>query len=217
MRQLGAALRQESHALLWFPLYLLCFLLIEHIPFSHYWVAELPLDRLIPFCEWFMIPYTLWYPLLIGMGVYLLLHDRPAFHRYMNFMSLSFFLSLVIFILLPSQQDLRPLVMPRQNLLTEMAAFLYRIDSNQNVFPSVHVVGSIGAALAAWDSVSLRSRPGVRWAVTALAALICISTLFVKQHTCLDVVGGVGLCLLLGSLPGEQFYPIHHHILRPQE
>ena len=74
------------------------------------------------------------------------------------------------------------------------------MDTNTNVFPSVHVVGSIGAAWAVWDCSSLRRRrwPGI--AATVLACLICLSTLFIKQHSLLDVAGGVVLSAMVGAV-----------------
>ena len=71
----------------------------------------------------------------------------------------------------------------------------WHVDTNTNVFPSVHVVGSAGAALAVWDSPRLRAQPLLRWGVVLLAALICVSTLFIKQHAILDVVSGLVLSL----------------------
>ena len=132
---------------LWLPLYLLAFVLIEHLPQPSYWATQLPLDDAIPFCEWFVLFYCAWYPLLVTVGIYLLLRDAPAFRRYMAFLAVTFFASVLIWLLIPNGQDLRPQVFPRENLPTTLVAALYRIDTNTNVFPSVHVVGSVGAAL----------------------------------------------------------------------
>ena len=180
---------------LWLLFYLLAFVLVEHLPQASYWSTQLPLDNAIPFCEWFVLFYCAWYPLLVAAGLYLLLRDAPAFRRYMAFLAVTFFASVVIWLLLPNGQDLRPQVFPRENFPTALVAALYRIDTNTNVFPSVHVVGSAGAALAVWDSPRLRAQPLLRWGVVLLAALICVSTLFIKQHAILDVVSGLVLSL----------------------
>ena len=50
---------------LWLPLYLLLFLALERMPTGRYWATQLPVDARIPFCEWFIIPYCLWYPFLV--------------------------------------------------------------------------------------------------------------------------------------------------------
>ena len=183
---------------LWLPLYLLAFVLIEHLPQPSYWATQLPLDDAIPFCEWFVLFYCAWYPLLVTVGIYLLLRDAPAFRRYMAFLAVTFFASVLIWLLIPNGQDLRPQVFPRENLPTTLVAALYRIDTNTNVFPSVHVVGAIGAAWAVRKTPSLRDRPLLQQAVSLLACLMCLSTLLIKQHTVLDVVSGIGLALAVG-------------------
>ena len=187
---------RELKYALWLPFYLLAFVLIEHLPQSSYWATQLPPDNAIPFFEWFVLFYCTWYPLLVAVGLYLLLRDAPAFRRYMAFLAVTFFASVLIWFLIPNGQDLRPQVFPRENLPTVLIAALYRIDTNTNVFPSVHVVGSVGAALAVWDSPRLRAQPLLRWGVFLLAVLICVSTLFIKQHTILDVVSALVLSLL---------------------
>jgi len=161
-----------------------------------YWATQIPFDNLIPFCEWFAIPYCLWYPLLIGLGIFLFFRDSRAFRRYMLFLAVTFLVSELIWFLIPNGQDLRPLVLPRNNLLSRLMAALYSIDTHTNVFPSVHVVGSVGAALAAWDSSFFREKKWLCTATTLLAAAICLSVVFVKQHGVLDLLGGLVLSII---------------------
>lgn len=192
-----ARLRQEYKYLLWLPVYLLAFFLLEQRPMEHYWATQIPLDDLIPFCEWFAIPYYLWYPLLLAVGLYLFWKDSPAFRRYMVFLAVTFFASTLIWFLIPNGQDLRPLVLPRDNLLTRLMAAVYAVDTHTNVFPSVHVVGSVGAALAVWDCAALWRKPWLCISTSVLAALICLSIVFVKQHGVLDLAGGLVLSALV--------------------
>ncbi len=187
---------RELRYALWLPFYLLGFLLLEQLSNRAWCPTQLPLDRLIPFCEWFVIPYCLWYPLLITVGVWLWLRHPAAFRRYMAFLAISFLLSEGIWYLLPSIQNLRPVQLPRNNLLTAVIAGLYQIDTPTNVFPSVHVVGAVGAALAVRDGTGGRSALG--YAAGVLAVLICLSTVFIKQHALADVAGGLVLSLLVG-------------------
>lgn len=186
---------QELKYLFWFPLYLLLFLLLERLPFQSFWYTQLPIDAAIPFCEWFAIPYCLWYPFLICVGLYLLLQDIPAYRRYMKFLAVTFFASELIWLLIPNAQSLRPAVFPRENLLSAVMDFIYSIDTNTNVFPSVHVVGSIGAALAVLDAQPLKHNRFICWGAVVLAALISVSIVFVKQHALLDLLGGIALSL----------------------
>lgn len=101
--------------LLFVPLYLTAFYLIEKFITTDYWVSYIPLDDSIPFLEVFVIPYCIWYPFMIVTGLYLLLKDVPAFKRYMWFIIIGFTTSLTICALLPNGQHLRPLYL---NVLT---------------------------------------------------------------------------------------------------
>lgn len=66
---------------------------------------------------------------------------------------------------------------------------LHEVDASHNTFPSLHVA-------VTWICfLSLRRRRGMTWKLAA-AVLISASTLFVKQHTILDVAGGVALAFL---------------------
>lgn len=189
---------KELRYALWFPVYMVIYLAMEKLFPTTVYSTVTTLDAFIPFCEWFVIPYSLWYPLLIAVAVYLLRFDVPAYRRYMAFLAATFFLSELIWLLYPNGQSLRPLLMPRDNPLTALIALIYSADTCTNVFPSVHVVGSVGAFLAVWDCVRLRVRhPHACKAVSLLAALICLSTVFIKQHAALDVLSGLSLSLLV--------------------
>ena len=208
-----ACLRELRYAL-WFPVYLIIYLAMEKLIPTIQWATQTPLDTFIPFCEWFVIPYGLWYPLLILIAVYLMRKDIPAYRRYMHFLAATFFLSALVWLLLPNGQSLRPAVMPRDNLLTAVIAAIYSADTCTNVFPSVHVVGSIGAILAVWDCAGLRREHlNVCWAVSILGVCICLSTVFIKQHAALDVVSGVILSAIVAipvyqhALPALYFFP----------
>lgn len=190
---------------LWLPFYLLAFLLLERIPGRTYWATQLPVDGLIPFCDWFVIPYCLWYPLLFGVGLWLWVSNTDAFRRYMRFLACTFFLSELIWCFLPSVQELR--VTPGGTFLSRIVAGLYAIDTPTNVFPSVHVVGAIGAALAVSDGGG--AHPLLRRSVHVLAFLICLSTVCVKQHSLMDVAGGLALSFLAAI-------PVYRQVLSPR-
>ena len=176
---------------LWVPAYLAVFALLEHLPRQHYWATQLPLDAVIPFCPVFVVFYCVWYVLLIGTGLFLLVRDGGAFRRYMQFLALTFFLSAAVWFLIPSCQNLRTAQMEESSIFTALLALLYRIDTNTNVFPSAHVVGAIGAALAVWDWQRPGRHRGALILTAVLAGLICLSTVLIKQHALLDVLGGL--------------------------
>lgn len=210
---------RELKYALWFPLYLLIFSMVETFNTTNYWATQLPIDQHIPFISGFIVFYSLWYPMLIAVGLYLLLRDQAGFRRYMYFLALSFFLSILIWILIPNGQDLRPIILPQSSIFTPIFTFLYRIDTNTNVFPSVHVIGSLGAMFAVLCCERLRTKRLLRLGTVVLAGLICLSTVFVKQHSALDLVGGIVLAVALaaplyGSRPTLRSQP-HSQLRRP--
>ncbi len=194
-------LRRNKHAwlVLYLPIYLLGFFWVEHYvtPDMGYWVCHTPLDDIIPFVEYFAIPYYLWFPFMVGTGLYLMFRDGPAFSRYMLAIAVSFSFSIIFFALFPNGQDLRPASFERDNVFTRLMALIYAADTNTNVLPSLHVVGSVLVLFALFDTKRLNGRR-FRWLKAAsifLAFLICISTAFVKQHSVLDIYAGLALCI----------------------
>lgn len=178
--------------LLYWPFFGILFYMAEQIfsqrQFHAMWC---PLDDSIPFYEWFLIPYLFWFVYLAGMHVYLFFRDAAAFRGMMRFIILTYSAALVIFFLYPTCQNLRPAQFLRDNLLTRLTAAFYAFDTNTNVCPSLHCVGSMAVVFASWDAPSLR-----RWRlpITAMGLLISISTVFVKQHSILDVFWAMILC-----------------------
>lgn len=195
-KSLSQTLRANRHwwLLLYVPFYLTWFFILERLITSDYWACYLPIDDWIPFWEGFVVPYVLWYPFMIAMGLYLLFRDIPAFVRYMWFLIFGFTFCLVFYMVVPNGQDLRPDTFARDNLLVQLVQRLYSVDTNTNVFPSMHVVGSVAVAYAVFDSDRLRNG-WLRAGTVLLAAVISVSILFVKQHSALDLIGALVLCL----------------------
>lgn len=182
--------------LLFWPLFGILFALVERGGlYATYTPVWCQLDDKIPFCEWFLIPYLFWFIFLVGMHIYLLLFDTKAFRRFMYFIYMTYTVTMVIYLIWPTCQQLRPSVFPRDNPLTRFMAWFYRFDTDTNVCPSLHVVGSMAVAFAAWDTPRFR-KPGWKAAFMGTALLISISTVFVKQHSILDVFAAMVLCIL---------------------
>lgn len=183
--------------LLYMPVYLIWFFLIEHFIASPdmCWESYLPLDDKIPFLPPFILAYVSWYPyLFVPTAVLLLKEDKDAFTRYAAFIIAGFSISLLICMIWPNCQNLRPAEVDTSNLFGFLINAIYSADTNTNVLPSMHVVGCMGVIFACFDSKHLRKMriPGLIWGV-----LICASTVFVKQHSILDVFAGLALGLIL--------------------
>ncbi len=194
-------IREHKHVLmfLYFPVYLTWFFVLEHLIVENYWVSYIPLDSRIPFIPAFILAYVLWFPNVILPAFVLYFADTGAFKRYGWYVIVSFSLSMLICMLFPNGQDLRPVLPEQRDFFTAWVGMIYAADTNTNVLPSMHVVGCVGAALALWD-VSGKKRVWRHWRapMLLLEVLISVSTVFVKQHSVLDIVAGVAVGALVG-------------------
>jgi len=153
-----------------------------------------PLDDQIPFCEWFLIPYVGWYLLVAGSLLYFALYDIPQFRRLQIFIIVTQVTAMLCYILFPPRPNLRPEIFPRENFLTDCISFLYTFDTNTGVCPSLHCAYSIGIASVWWKQPDASRRS--KWGITLFCALVCLSTVFIKQHSVLDFFAALPVCLL---------------------
>ena len=183
-------IRQNLLLAAFWPVFGLCFYALEWlVPGRQYHVMYHPIDDRIPFCELFLIPYLFWFVFMVGSYVYAFFADPRAFRRMMLFTIVTYGGGLVMFVLFPTCQNLRPVSFERDNFLTRTMAWFYTCDTSTNVCPSLHVCGSLAAAFGLTDT--RRFSAPKRAAVTnAVALTICISTVFVKQHSIVDTVAG---------------------------
>lgn len=186
--------RRHPEYLLFWPAFGLRYLLVEYcVPVDFYHSVHCALDDRIPFLEIFIIPYLFWHISIIGMHLWLYFHDSTVYRQYTRYLMVSMGISTAAFILYPTCQNLRPEVFPRDNLLTDAVRFLYRVDTNTNVCPSEHVIGSVGFLLAACHSEKLRV-PKKRGLFTVAAVLTAVATVFLKQHSLVDVAMALPVC-----------------------
>lgn len=162
------------------------------------------LDDMIPFCEYFFIPYTFWYLLIVISLGYFLLYDVDSFKKLQTYIIITQIVAMAVYIIYPSRQDLRPEVFARDNIFTHIAALIYSFDTSTGVCPSLHVAYSLGIA-----SVWLKKKDSsLLWKCFIVFAVItiCISTMFVKQHSAVDVFAAIPLGLLAEILVYKNFY-----------
>lgn len=208
-------LKKKENRYLWYililPAYLIAFALVEAlVPESVCWPTYLPIDDKIPFLEGFVIPYFLWFPMIFCMGFYLVIRDHEGFKRYMTFIGVAFFTTLLIYCIFPNKQELRPEQLPRDNVLTRLVATIYASDTNTNVCPSIHVIGSFAVVFALQHCPRLRHKTLMRFFVIVGAVLVSISTVFVKQHSLLDILVAIPFSILM-------YFIVYHLIFRPRK
>ena len=168
------------------------YILPEKLVVGSYTSTAIPFDDRIPFFAPAVVFYVLWFPLMFFTGLWLLLKDGGNFRRYMFSLALCMTLAAVVYLLWPNGQDLRPDLSQPRGLFEWMLGGLYRIDTNTNVLPSLHVACVVPVIVCLRVTPTIRRR-AVPAAVTLLSLLVAASTVFVKQHAILDLAAGAVL------------------------
>lgn len=173
------------YAFIYFP----WFGYLEKVVTHDYKLIQTSLDKAIPFGEIFIIPYLFWFVFMVVTVLYFFFKDKNEFYRLITFLVIGMTVFLIISTLWPNGQALRPIFFERDNIFVDMVKHLYRTDTPTNVFPSIHVYNTIGCYIAVKKSEHLKQ---IRWVQTAtfiITVLIILSTMFLKQHSFLDVIG----------------------------
>lgn len=154
------------------------------------------LDSMIPFIKEFVIAYYFWFAYMAIAFIYLGLASKSDFYRLELFLVLGMSVSFLVFIIYPNAQFPRPAV-PGSDIFSSLVNFIYTHDGTNNVFPSIHVCNSIGVHLALVNCEKLKDKIMIKALSFTAALSICASTVFIKQHSIIDVAGGTVLALMI--------------------
>jgi len=188
----------------WVVYFILYFLTENLIPVEDCHPVWCKLDDIVPFNELFVIPYVGWYLLIVFSLGYFLFYNVENFKGLQTYIIVTQVIAMAVYILFPTRQDLRPTEFPRDNILTDLVNIIYTADTNTGVCPSLHVGYSMGIA-SAWlkeKSASVTAKILVVMAVI----LISLSTMFIKQHSAVDVFAALPVCLVAELIAFRQYY-----------
>lgn len=200
MDRIKQTINRYRHAwvLLYMFIYMPWFLWLERRVGVKHFIIHSPIDDYIPFVEYFIVPYLLWFIFIIGTAAYFFFTDTAGFYRYAAFLCAGMTLFLIICTVFPNALNLRPHTFVRDNIFSQMVQMLYAVDTSTNVLPSIHVFNSVGAVIAISRSQALRANHRkIQYASYALAILIILSTVFLKQHSVTDVMAAFALAGLI--------------------
>ncbi len=191
--------------LVFWIIFMAFFLTQERLFDLNYHLVHCAIDDKIPFCEYFLIPYLIWFVYIVWGHIYSLLFDVDLFRKFMWFIIVSFAITTVVYFIYPTYQDLRPTEFTKDTLMIRFMKFVYDIDTPTNVCPSLHVIASVAVLLEMWNSKHFST---VVWRIvfSVITVLICASTVFIKQHSFVDIIAGLGVCIVT--------YPIVYLICR---
>ena len=208
LEKIKKLLVKYSHAwtLLYFFVYMAWFMWLEKTvtPDSAYTNIHVKFDDMIPFCEWFVIPYLLWFVYIVVVMAFVFFTSRAEFYKASAYLFGGMSVCLLICTLWPNGQDLRVDEFANDNILTSLMSMVYHADTNTNVFPSIHVYNSIGAVIILCKSHKLKNANVLKISAAVLSVLIILSTMFLKQHSVIDALGGI----VLGAIMYVPVYAI---------
>ena len=162
-------LKKYRHAwvLSYFLIYMPWFVYLEKRTNVRHYMIHSPIDNHIPFIEYFIVPYLVWFVFIAVTVAYFLIKDKWGFYRLCAF------------------------------VFTDMVKVLYKTDTPTNVLPSIHVFNSIGVSIAISHSNDLKKHRWIQISAYILAVLIILSTMFLKQHSVTDVIAAVTMACII--------------------
>ena len=208
MKSLIVSYGHMTLPLLYGLFYVPIFSYLEKRPVEHINIIEMKIDAYIPFCEYFIIPYLVWFA-YIGISVITFMFlDRKDYYKLCTALGAGMTVFLFISYIWPNGLQLRPDVYPRDNFCTDLVRILQAKDTSTNVFPSIHCFKSMVVNAAIWKNAVLEKKKGIKWGSCILCILILLSTLFLKQHSVMDLVAAffmfVALYIPLYAIPEWQ-------------
>ncbi|MFV0529289.1 MAG: phosphoesterase [Lachnospiraceae bacterium] len=189
---------RHGFVILFFSLaYLVVFHFLETREITTLHIIHTRLDDMIPFNEYFIIPYLVWFPYQVISFLYFIFinKDKQEYYQLTKNICMGMTIFLVISFLFPNGLQLRPAVFARDTIFTQMVAWLYATDTPTNVLPSIHVFNSLVIHFALARSALMKKHPGLVFGSLVLTISIVLSTIFLKQHSVIDVIAGMAMAM----------------------
>lgn len=187
---LKGLLYQYRHAwiLSYLVIYIVWFCYVEQTVQKKFHIITMPVDLTIPFCEYFIIPYMLWFAYVaFGIG-YFFFKNTKDYYKLCAFLFTGMTVFLIVSTIYPNGHYLRPEEFARENWCTKIVEWLYDTDTSTNLFPSIHVYNSLGVHIAFKHSICFKDKKVCKVVSFILCYLIILSTVFLKQHSVFDVI-----------------------------
>lgn len=164
------------------------------------------IDSLIPFNTLAIVPYCIWYFLIFIIPYYYYKKDKELISKYIVSYVLITIIANIIFIVCPTTVN-RPTV-SGNDIFSIMAKIVFFVDNEPlNCFPSLHCAISF-----LWIIYTLSMKNSNRYFklfITIISILIIISTLFIKQHVFIDMIGGICITSLVVIIINHSNYLIN--------
>ena len=185
--------KHGSWIALYLIFYMMGFFILENAGNRHYHLIHTTIDDMIPFCEYFIVPYLLWFPFIGAAICWFIFRDKNKMEYYKLTSSLAIGMTvfLIVSCVYPNMQDMRPTVFAHSNIFTKLVQNLYLTDTPTNILPSIHVFNSLAVFFALNKAEQLQPYKKLRFSAGVLAFAIILATMFLKQHSVVDVSLGI--------------------------
>lgn len=181
-------------------IYIPWFCYLEKTVTTDFHPIHMILDDYIPFCEYFVIPYYLWFAYIAIGIVFIALTDGKNCMKMGIILITGMTVFLFISTVYPNGQYLRPDTFTRDNIFVHMVQKLYTTDTPTNLFPSIHVYNSLAIYFGIIHNRFSKDHKAVKIVCLILTISIILSTMFIKQHSVFDVLTAFVLAAFMYSL-----------------
>ncbi|KKP67170.1 MAG: PAP2 superfamily protein [Candidatus Roizmanbacteria bacterium GW2011_GWA2_35_19] len=179
------------------------FLLVKsiYIPLNkrkskYYW--KIIFDDHIPFIPIFIIPYVSYFLYIIAT-IFLLWNTKYIYVFFVSYI-ISYILAGLFWYFFPNGVK-RPIVQG-SDIFSKLILLIYKHDEDTNGFPSAHIFATLICSYFLYLAI-----PTSLIIILTICLLITLSTVFVKQHYVLDILGGL-ITFLLSILAASFFLPL---------
>ena len=159
------------------------------------------LDSKIPLIKYFVIPYYMWYALVLFSFIYIYGKNNEEFYKFAKCIVLTMLSALVIFIFFQTSVS-RPIIIG-DDVFSNMIRSIYENDRPVNCCPSLHV--ALALICSIWGC-RVSENKILKSTVIIVGYLIILSTLFIKQHVIIDVIVAFVQVLILRIIVDRNSY-----------
>lgn len=181
--------RPDVWLLTYWIFYIIYFIWLETYRMPKYIIYS-PIDDFIPFQAVFIIPYIAWFPLLAVSLGYFLFYSKQSFQDLCFLMFTGMTVAFFIYTIFPNGLNLRVDDIGT-GFCASIVRYLQEIDSPTNVCPSIHVSSTLAITAVTLRYHKFTYSKFTKIGVSILAIFIVLSTMFLKQHSIIDVISGI--------------------------
>ena len=176
--------------------YMPVFFWVESLnPSGGFHIIHTAVDDMIPVVEIFIIPYILWLPYLCAGMIAIAIRSRFLSRKTAYMLMAGMTLFVVISLVYPNALELRDAIPDRNNIFMDLIKHLHSIDTPTDVLPSLHVYDAL--VVAAGLHLTFRDKKVMLVLSDTLTVLIVLSTVFIKQHSVIDVIGAFVMFIIV--------------------